>query len=208
MHFSTIKALAGRLVWVFILPFAFIYITRDIVPGPLVSEVAAERDAFAAREAEKLEARRLARLEHERTVKRLSDAIVAKFVTVKVPDAVAIVNAALKEGKRYHIDPTLILAICAVESSFNPLAISGKDHGLMQVNIFWQKGVADEVGGAKGLLNPFKNLYAGSKVISTFIRQEGSERQGLRAYNGKGKDNNYPDLVLNQKQFFELALRD
>jgi len=140
-------------------------------------------------------------------IKTLSEAITTKFTTVPKYQAEQIVKAALKESTKRGIAPTLILAIIAVESSFNPVIISGNDHGLMQVNTYWQKEVTEEVGGPKALLDPLKNIYAGTKIFANYLlRTNGNTRQALRKFNGEGKANDYPSTVLNQQKFFDSAL--
>ena len=143
---------------------------------------------------------------HRQMIKRLANVVTSQFSSVDRESAESIVEAVMRESSQQGVDPMLILAVVAIESKFDPLAVNGNDHGLMQVNTYWQKEVTSEVGGPSGLLDPVKNIYAGTKVLAGYlVKAKGNARHALRKYNGEGKSNEYPELVLNQKKAFEGA---
>lgn len=199
-----------RLTVAVILTFLFIYATKGYVPGGVAEKIETAENFFQSTIATKepREPVKLAppRVSSESKVARFADAIVSKYRTVSHQEAVHYARAAVYEGTRQGVDPALVLAVCSIESSFNPKIISGHDHGLMQVNTTWQKEATAEAGGPKGLLIPKRNIHAGTKVLYTFIEMsDGDERRGLRRYNGLGKANNYPEKVLAERNYFALA---
>lgn len=67
---------------------------------------------------------------------------------------------------RYNIDPALVRAIIAVESNFNPYAVSSKGAaGLMQL----MPGTAAEMG-VHNLFDPGENIEGGIKYLKYLIR--------------------------------------
>ncbi len=103
----------------------------------------------------------------------------------------ALVTEAYHIGKRTKLDPTLILAIVAIESSFNPFAQSPVGaQGLMQVMTRVHTDKYDSVGGHLQAFNPLTNLRVGVKVLQECIARAGSLEGGLRYYVGAA---NLPD---------------
>ena len=97
----------------------------------------------------------------------------------------ALVQEAWAMGNRAGLDPTLILAIMAVESSFNPFAQSPVGaQGLMQVmtRVHDDKYVA--FGGKHAAFDPISNLRVGVQVLKECISRAGSLQEGLRRYVG------------------------
>ena len=97
----------------------------------------------------------------------------------------ALVQEAWSIGQRVGLDPTLILAIMAVESSFNPFAQSAVGaQGLMQVmtRVHDDKYVA--FGGTRAAFDPISNLRVGVLVLKECIARAGSVQEGLRYYVG------------------------
>ena len=94
-------------------------------------------------------------------------------------------------GTRSKIDPTLILAIMAIESSFNPFAQSSVGaQGLMQVMTRVHTDKYQNFGGHFAAFDPVTNLRVGVKVLQECIARAGSVEGGLRFYVGAG---NLPD---------------
>ena len=137
----------------------------------------------------------------------LIEVIKTKY-NVSQPLAKRIVQAANGAAKDTGVSPTLILAVAARESSFDPKAVNNKDLGLMQVNRKWHADKVREAGGVQAMFHPETNLKVGSRILASFVGMEsGSEWRGLRRYNGKDKTNAYPDEVLSLKRDFDQALR-
>lgn len=117
------------------------------------------------------------------------------------PEPVArLVQEAWDIGRRAAIDPTLILAIIAVESSFNPFAQSPMGaQGLMQVltKVHDDKYLA--FGGNHAAFDPVSNLRVGVQVLKECIARAGSVTDGLRFYVGAAAsetDGGYVGRVL------------
>ena len=112
----------------------------------------------------------------------------------------ALVQEAWAMGQRAGLDPTLILAIMAIESSFNPFAQSPVGaQGLMQVmtRVHDDKYVA--FGGNHAAFDPISNLRVGVQVLKECIARAGSVQDGLRHYVGAAlheNDNGYAARVI------------
>lgn len=102
-----------------------------------------------------------------------------------------LVQEAWTVGQRAGLDPTLILAIMAVESSFNPFAQSGVGaQGLMQVMTKVHDDKYEAFGGKHAAFDPVSNLRVGVQVLKDCIaRAGGSLQEGLRAYVGATSGN-------------------
>ena len=97
----------------------------------------------------------------------------------------ALVQEAWAIGQRTQLDPTLILAIMAVESSFNPFAQSPVGaQGLMQVMTHVHDQKYDAFGGKHAAFDPISNLRVGVLVLKECILRAGSLQEGLRHYVG------------------------
>lgn len=97
----------------------------------------------------------------------------------------ALVAEAFAVGAKVRLDPTLILAVMAIESRFNPYAQSPVGaQGLMQVLTRVHTDKYDDYGGAMAAFDPLTNLRVGVKVLQDCIKQAGSVEGGLRLYVG------------------------
>jgi soluble lytic murein transglycosylase-like protein len=97
----------------------------------------------------------------------------------------ALVREAWTLGERARLDPTLILAIVAIESSFNPFAQSPMGaQGLMQVMTRVHDDKFEPFGGTHATFDPITNLRVGVQVLRECIARAGSLAEGLRAYVG------------------------
>ena len=73
-------------------------------------------------------------------------------------------------GKHTKLDPTLILAVMAVESGFNPFAQSPVGaQGLMQVMTGVHSDKYENFGGKLAAFDPVTNLRVGVKVLQECI---------------------------------------
>jgi len=111
-----------------------------------------------------------------------------------------LVKEAWQVGERAGIEPTLILAVMAVESSFNPFAQSAVGaQGLMQVMTKVHDDKYTAFGGTHAAFDPVTNLRVGVQVLKECITRAGSLEAGLRFYVGAANmedDGGYADKVL------------
>ena len=127
------------------------------------------------------------------------------------PEAVeSIVRLAYKVGKEEKVEPTLILAIVGIESSYNPFAASPVGaRGLMQIMPKIHKDKFEALSpGDWSPLNPEMNMRVGAKIIREYTRRTGSVNAGLRWYVGAaihGNDGGYPAKVMALKSRIDSA---
>lgn len=111
-----------------------------------------------------------------------------------------LVQEAWTVGMRVGLDPTLILAIMAIESSFNPFAQSPVGaQGLMQVMTHVHDDKYEPYGGVRAAFDPVTNLRVGVQVLKECIARAGSLEAGLRYYVGAANladDGGYVAKVL------------
>ena len=120
-----------------------------------------------------------------------------------------LVQEAWHVGERAGLDPTLILAIMAVESSFNPFAQSSVGaQGLMQVMTKVHDDKYEPFGGNHAAFDPVTNLRVGVQVLKECIRRAGSLEAGLRYYVGAANlddDGGYAGKVLAEQNNLRLV---
>jgi len=98
-----------------------------------------------------------------------------------------LINAVATEAAKADLDPRVLAATVAVESSCNPWAVSSRGAiGLTQVEAAIWKDKFD-FAGSVNLLNPADNLRAGATIEGSLIKQFGLV-PGVRRYNGLGVD--------------------
>ncbi len=114
-----------------------------------------------------------------------------------------LVAEAFQLGERTQIAPTLILAIMAIESNFNPFAQSSMGgQGLMQLMPMQQSHKLDQLGGPMATFDPLSNMRVGVSVLHDLSVQKGSIDAGLIAYaeTTKSRESNYLERVLQEEQ--------
>jgi soluble lytic murein transglycosylase-like protein len=120
-----------------------------------------------------------------------------------------LVQEAWAIGQRAQLDPTLILAIMAVESSFNPFAQSTVGaQGLMQVMTRVHDEKYTAFGGNHAAFDPVTNLRVGVQVLKDCIARAGSVEAGLRYYVGAANlesDGGYASKVLAEQNRLRMA---
>ncbi len=120
-----------------------------------------------------------------------------------------LVQEAWALGQRAQLDPTLILAIMAVESSFNPFAQSPVGaQGLMQVMTRVHDDKYEAFGGQHAAFDPLTNLRVGVQVLKECIARAGSLEGGLRFYVGAAnlpEDGGYVAKVLGEQAHLRLV---
>ncbi|MDI9334351.1 MAG: lytic transglycosylase domain-containing protein [Cytophagales bacterium] len=115
----------------------------------------------------------------------------------------AIVAQAYETGRKVRLEPTLILAVMAIESGFNPFAQSPVGaQGLMQVMTKVHSEKYEHFGGKLAAFDPLSNLRVGTKVLVDCIAKAGSIEGGLRQYLGttSNDDGGYTAKVLQEQE--------
>ncbi len=127
------------------------------------------------------------------------------------PEPVArLVEEAWQVGHRVGLDPTLILAVMAVESSFNPFAQSPVGaQGLMQVMTRVHTDKYQAFGGHLAAFDPVTNLRVGVQVLKECIARAGNLQAGLRYYVGAAgdEDGGYAAKVLAEQDHLSRVSR-
>ena len=129
---------------------------------------------------------------------------VAQWISRKyrvAPEPVsALVAEAYDAGRAHKLDPKLVLAVMAIESSFNPFAQSPVGaQGLMQVMTHIHSDKYQLFGGQYAAFDPKTNLRVGVKILQEYIGRAGSVEGGLKWYVGAANmasDGGYADKVL------------
>jgi Transglycosylase SLT domain len=120
-----------------------------------------------------------------------------------------LVQEAWSVGQKAGLDPTLILAIMAVESSFNPFAQSAVGaQGLMQVMTKLHNDKYEAFGGNHAAFDPVTNLRVGVQVLKECIARAGGIEAGLRFYVGAANltdDGGYASKVLGEQGALRLV---
>ena len=136
-------------------------------------------------------------------------AAVAKWLSRRyrvAPEPISrLVQEAWQVGQRAGLEPTLILAIMAVESSFNPFAQSAVGaQGLMQVMTRVHDDKYERFGGTLAAFDPVTNLRVGVQVLKECIQRAGGLEAGLRYYVGAANlddDGGYVGKVLAEQGY-------
>lgn len=134
----------------------------------------------------------------------------ARRYKVAVEPVARLVLEAWQAGERARIDPTLVLAVMAVESSFNPFAQSPVGaQGLMQVMTRVHDDKFEAFGGQRAAFDPVSNLRVGVQVLKECIQRGGSVAEGLRYYVGAANmedDGGYALRVLFEQEQLKAVL--
>lgn len=120
-----------------------------------------------------------------------------------------IVASAYDAGRSIGLDPLLILAVTAIESSLNPYAQSSVGaQGLMQVMTRVHADKFEPHGGGLAALDPVANVKVGSMILKDLVRRGGSVERGLQLYVGAGNlpdDSGYAARVLAEHTRLSVA---
>lgn len=116
-----------------------------------------------------------------------------------------LVQEAWAVGHRVNLEPTLVLAVMAIESGFNPFAQSHVGaQGLMQVMTRVHSDKYQIFGGQNAAFDPVTNLRVGVQVLKECIRKAGSLEGGLKYYVGAANlvdDGGYAAKVLAEQGY-------
>ena len=128
---------------------------------------------------------------------------ISKKYSVAQEPVGTLVAEAFEVGHSAKLDPTLILAIMAIESGFNPFAQSPVGaQGLMQVMTRVHHDKYAKLGGQLAAFDPVANLRVGVKVLQDCISRAGSVEGGLKHYVGAANlenDGGYADKVMAER---------
>src|SRR5690625_2321807 len=121
----------------------------------------------------------------------------------------ALIDLAYQEAANKALDPLLILAVIAIESSYNPFAESGVGaQGLMQImtKVHEEKFV-DFSEGTLAVFSPDANIKIGVQILADCLKRRGSIDGALACYvgaTGPG-DGGYGKRVLAERNRIALA---
>lgn len=123
----------------------------------------------------------------------------------------ALVAEAWQIGQLSQLPPTLILAVMAVESGFNPFAKGTQGAmGLMQIEPSAHEESLSRFGGRLAAFDPLTNLRLGARLLQASIREGGSVEAGLRQYaqsSGQSNDAAYVERVMSVHQLLERIVQ-
>jgi hypothetical protein len=175
-------------------------------------EARAEPDAKLAAELSEPDAVARATASDPKELNR-QQALVAQWISKRYRVAPEPISRLVKEawyvGDRVKLDPTLILAIMAIESSFNPFAQSNVGaQGLMQVMTQVHDQKYEAFGGNFAAFDPVTNLRVGVQVLKECIARAGSLEAGLKHYVGAAnlpEDGGYAARVLTEQGHMRMV---
>ena len=119
----------------------------------------------------------------------------------------AMVAEAWVLGERSQLPPSLILAIMAVQSRFNPFAsaIAGQV-GLMQIELQAHTETLAQFGGTLSAFDPLTNVRVGVRHLQGLIEQTETLEEALWLYgssSGQASESQYVERVLAEQQLLD-----
>lgn len=122
----------------------------------------------------------------------------------------ALVTEAWEVGERSQIAPTLLLAIMAIESKFNPFTAGTQGAmGLMQIDPEARATELSPFGGRLAVFDPVTNLRVGARHLQDLMLQSETMEEALRQYaasSGQSEVGPYVDRVLNEQKLLDKML--
>ena len=165
------------------------------IPASLVDSAALDRNVLKSERERNIIAQHLADKYH-----------------LTLSDSKAYVDQSLEVAREVNLDPILILAVMAVESSFDPNAQSRSGaQGLMQVRTMVHEEKFQPYGGKTAAFLPEANIRVGSLILKACIAKAGSLEAGLRSYLGapnasSGMDS-YTARVISEREQLRGVIR-
>lgn len=135
---------------------------------------------------------------------------VAKRYRVSGEALEPVLSVAELSAREAGLDPLLLVAMMAIESSFNPKAESHMGaQGLMQVIPRWHMDKIGEDAGVDALFDPVFNVQVGTLVLLEGLQRYGSLQAALQYYGGARSDPEarYTKRVLAMKRQLASAAR-
>jgi len=123
---------------------------------------------------------------------------------ISLAESYQYVTHAIEVANEVNLDPILLLAIMATESSFNPNAQSRAGaQGLMQVLTRVHTEKFEPYGGTVAEFVPEANIRVGALILKACIAKAGSLEAGLRSYlgapNASSGPNSYTYKVIAER---------
>jgi soluble lytic murein transglycosylase-like protein len=97
-------------------------------------------------------------------------------------------------GRKYGINPWLLVAIARTESGLNPRAVNrgngngSYDVGLMQINSAWLPTLRNYGIDEERLFEPCTNITVGAWILAQNMRRLGATWEAVGAYNAASRD--------------------
>ena len=134
---------------------------------------------------------------------------ISRKYKVAGPVTNALIHLAYVNGKEKNLDPLLILAVIAIESTYNPFVESHAGaQGLMQVMTRVHKDKLEMyTEGNLAVFSPEANIRAGSQILHDCRKRRGSITGALACYVGATgpSDGGYGAKVLAERRRIALA---
>jgi soluble lytic murein transglycosylase-like protein len=124
---------------------------------------------------------------------RVRSTLERMHIPIRGKNLEALLRTVDRSSKRFGIDPLAVLGIIAIESEFDPLAVSPRGAmGLMQLRADTARELAEDLGIAWRsddlLLDPDVNVLLGSFYLSRLINRFGDIDAALAAFHdGPGR---------------------
>ena len=138
--------------------------------------------------------------------------LAAKY-RISMAESLRYVSHAIEVANEVNLDPVLLLAIMATESSFNPNAQSRAGaQGLMQVLTRVHTEKFEPYGGVVAAFVPEANIRVGALILKACIAKAGSLEAGLRSYlgapNASSGPNSYTYKVIAEREELNAVARN
>lgn len=136
-------------------------------------------------------------------------AFIARRYRVADEAASDYVAEAYRAGSQQSVDPLLVLAVMAVESSYNPVAESHVGaKGLMQVLPRFHLDKLAAHGGEQALLDPDVNIEVGTQILREYLHRFGHTVTALQKYAGAMNEptTQYANKVLAERSRLQRVL--
>jgi soluble lytic murein transglycosylase-like protein len=132
---------------------------------------------------------------------------------ISLAESYQYVKHAVEVANEVNLDPMLLLAVMATESSFNPNAQSRAGaQGLMQVLTRVHTEKFEPYGGVVAAFVPEANIRVGALILKACIAKAGSLEAGLRSYlgapNASSGPNSYTYKVIAEREELNEVARN
>ena len=143
---------------------------------------------------------------HGANEQRMVADFIANRYRVSADFVAPVVMTAYQAAARSSLDPLLVLAVIAIESSFNPTAVSITGaRGLMQVMPKYHMDKIALHGDESILFTPRMNIRVGVQILQEYLRRAGEIESALQMYVGAIDDANssYARKVMTERSLLD-----